>query len=245
MTRHMNTTRTCRRCGTCCRMHSPALHHEDEPLYHEGILKKEHLVTFRKGEWVYDNVQDALMVLEAEMISIRPSDEHGGCLFLDQTAGSCLMYERRPVECRAMKCWDLKDILNLYSRDRLTRWDLIAVDSALGQIMAEHERQCAYARVAEICERLLEHEDQGLAKELAEIVQADLSFRAALQERTGAGEHTLNSVFGRSMTRTLPLFGLQALIGEQGEIRFKPEPMSRSRQLKVETIRRSRMKLQK
>jgi len=233
----MSTTRACRRCGTCCLLHPPALHRDDAPLYHEGTLHKGHLVTTRKGEWVYDNVQDALMILKSEMIRIRPSQGQKGCLFLDRETASCQIYDHRPVECRAMKCWDLREIIELYPQDRLTRRDLIPADSALGQIMAEHESLCDYGQAARICEGLLEHEDQELAAELAAMVQTDQGFRASLQERAGADEHTLNFVFGMPLTSTLPLFGLRVVTGERGGVVFRPETISRSRLLRVEKMR--------
>jgi Fe-S-cluster containining protein len=201
------------------------------------MLRKDHLVTTRKGEWAYDNVQDALMILKSEMIRIRPGQERKGCLFLDTATASCGIYDHRPVECRAMKCWDLREIIELYPRDRLTRWDLIPEDSALGQIMAEHERLCDYAQVARICEGLLEREDQELAAELAGMVQTDQGFRASLKERAGADEPALNFVFGKPLTSTLPLFGLRVVTGEQGGVVFRPETISRSRLLRVEKMR--------
>lgn len=239
--KQMSASRTCRRCGSCCTRHAPTLHHGDEALYRQGLVRKEHLVTMRRGEWVYDNVRDVLMLLDTEMIRVRHGHEHKGCLFLDHDRAACSVYEHRPLECRAMKCWDLRDILDLYPRDRLTRWDLVPAESALGQIMADHESQCGYDRVASICDRLQEHDDRELVGELGDMVKADQSFRSALQERAGADEHTLNFIFGRPLPQTLPLFGFRAELGEHGAVTFRPESMSRSRLLRVEQLRRSAM----
>jgi len=209
----------CQRCGTCCRKGPPALHGQDVELYVSGVLGKQDLLTLRRGEWVYDSVQDALMALPEEIVRIKAGPGGQSCHFLSAEDNACRIYEQRPLECRAMKCWDPGEFESIYQQGRIGRMDLIPPDSALGEIVADHEARCAYERIGSLAERVVQSNDAAAAAELAAIIQQDEDTRAYLRQQTEAGEDVLNFLFGRPVARTLPAFGLQAK-WEEGTYRF-------------------------
>lgn len=213
-----NELTTCQRCGTCCRKGPPGLHTQDKKLYDQGILRKEHLLTLRKGEWVYENIKDQRIVLAEEMIRIRSKKSEAACLFFNGLENSCDIYGYRPLECRVLQCWDPSGILDIYAENRLGRSDLFAPDSALLGIVMEHEKRCPYDRVAELSGNIkgkTDPESTDLA-ELAEMIRLDLGMREALRDRTGADDLVLEFLFGRSLSKTLPTFGLEVRETREG-----------------------------
>lgn len=201
----------CQRCGTCCRNGPPGLHEEDKSLYDQGLLRKEHLLTLRKGEWVYDNIEERRLMLSEEMIRIRPQPGDRACLFFDSEHNACEMYDYRPLECRVLSCRDTRAIRSMYQQHRLNRRHLILKDSALFAIMNLHEERCAYERVQALAEAIIAKGEKNAPElaELSDIVQQDLQMRSLLQEKTEAAGSVLEFVFGRSLLKTLPGFGLE------------------------------------
>jgi len=220
----------CQRCGTCCRKGPPALHEQDIGLYTSGLLRKGDLLTLRQGEWVYDSVKDALLVLPEEIVRLKAGPGGQSCSFLSEEDSSCRIYEQRPEECRAMKCWDPAEFEAMYQQGRIGRNRLIPRSSALAEIIAEHEQACSYARIRPLAEKLLQSADQQAAQELAAIIRQDEEMRSFLQERAEAGQEVLDFLFGRPLTRTLPGFGIK--VERQGDgYRFHREGNARVRRL--------------
>ncbi|MDZ7762617.1 MAG: YkgJ family cysteine cluster protein [Desulfovermiculus sp.] len=209
-------TLTCRRCGTCCRSNPPALHGPDKNLYTTAALAKAHLVTFRRGEWVHDNVQDKVLSLDHEMVRIRSLPDFRTCIFYDHGQRACRIYDRRPLECRAFACWDPDGLLHMYAQDRVQRLDLIFAHSALGHIIAEHEDMCSWPQVQQLGPHVQEDPNGTQAEELARILEADQTMRRGLRERTGALEAELDFIFGREMTAVLPSLGLKVFRNRNG-----------------------------
>ncbi len=201
----------CQRCGTCCRNGPPGLHEEDKPLYDGGWLGKADLLTLRTGEWVYDNIEEKRRILTEEMVRIRTKPGEGACLFFNSRQNHCEIYEHRPLECRVLNCWDTAAIRNVYEQHRLNRRHLIPEDSALFAIVSLHEERCAYERVRVLAEAIIARGEQNNREleELSDIVQQDRRMRTALQEQTQVPEPVLEFVFGRSLDKTLPGFGLE------------------------------------
>jgi Fe-S-cluster containining protein len=201
----------CQRCGTCCRNGPPGLHKEDKPLYDGGWLGKADLLTLRTGEWVYDNIEEKRRILTEEMVRIRTKPGEGACLFFNSRQNHCEIYEHRPLECRVLNCWDTAAIRSVYQQHRLSRRHLIPEDSALFAIVSLHEEHCAYERVRVLAEAIIARGEQNNREleELSDIVQQDRRMRTALQEQTQVPEPVLEFVFGRSLDKTLPGFGLE------------------------------------
>lgn len=211
----------CQKCGTCCRKGPPGLHIQDRDLYLSGILRKNHLLTLRKGESVFDNVQDRIKILSEEMIRIRSREGEKTCLFLEEGSNYCSIYSHRPAECRAMKCWDTREIKHVYQMPGLRRSDLVPEDCALFEILSEHESRCPLETVRELVREFQKSEDKSLLDKLAEFLDMDRRLRKSLQEKTAAESASLDFVLGRSLDRVLPAWGLEVKPKERGYCFFK------------------------
>ena len=135
------------------------------------------------------------------------------------------MYDERPVECRALKCWDTADLEMMYLRDRLRRLDLIDPGSALGQVIAEHEKACPVGRLWELAADL----DMGnpdAAMEVLSLVRYDESLRQAFMYRAEVGAEYLDLFFGRPLAAAIHQFGLE-LEDRDGMLLVRPMPVER------------------
>lgn len=204
----------CQCCGTCCRKGPPGLHCADASLYSSGVLRKEQLLTLRRGERVYDNVRGRIARLEREMVRIK-ADSHGGCLFLERGSNRCSIYASRPVECRALQCWDTTDLMRIYEQDRLTRFDLVAPDTALGEIMQAHEALCGLDGAERLVSRIKQGEEAAF-QELGSLLEQDEAMRQGLQEKAKADPEALDFVFGRPLPELLARAGLRVEPGPEG-----------------------------
>lgn len=199
----------CRRCGTCCLKGGPALHVEDRPLVAQGEIALRHLYTLRKGELVRDNVAGRLCPASEDIIKIRGQGQSWTCIFFDPAAKSCRIYLKRPLECRILKCWDPRELTARYDHGRLTRRDLISGVAGLWDLVMAHEQEVAYGQIRQL---LSTAGPQGLppdaATDLMAMVHYDASLRAVLVEKGKVKSEHLDFLFGRPLTRTLPLFGV-------------------------------------
>lgn len=211
----------CQRCGMCCRNGGPALHTEDQGLYLEGVLEKHHLLTLRAGEWVFDNVRGCVQPTLHEVVRIGGQDDAPACVLYDHTARACTIYAHRPVECCTLDCQAPEGLEAIYTRNRLTRFDLVAPESGLGELMAWHEQACGYARVAELCQRLSTDAALEARQALTEMLWQDIHLRQSLRERCAVTQRVLAFLLGRPMTVTLPAFGFRPVFEGQ-QVRFLP-----------------------
>lgn len=205
----MNSTITsCARCGTCCRKGGPGLHMQDAELYASGSLTKDDLLTLRKGERVRDNVRGGLTDLDHEIVRVRSGPDGKACRFYDPVEKGCDIYAHRPLECRVLKCWEPAGLLSMYDKDRAGRLDLISGGSALGELIREHEQRCGIPKVRELVSGIRSGVEEAL-KDLAAMVRFEASLRSGLQDSTGASDEALEFLFGRPLTRILPVYGLR------------------------------------
>lgn len=197
----------CIRCGMCCLKGGPTLHEADEALFAAGKLRRRDVYTLRKGE-VVRNIDDTLMVLDEEMIKIKGSGENWSCIFYDQELGACRIYDDRPLECRAMKCWDLADLKKAMAEPRLRRRDFMGPDGGLVKIIDAHERKCAYSAL-ESAVKLLEGPDaEDAVNKVIDFLRYDRTIRRFLTNRAGIDPEDLDFLFGRPLSATIRMFGL-------------------------------------
>lgn len=206
----------CRRCGTCCSKGGPALHELDLDLYFEKHLDKSHLFTLRKGELAFDNVRNKVIELPEEIIRIRSEQKHKACIFFDAWQKSCSIYAHRPWECRVLKCWDTDELERDYDQNRLSRLDLIDSSSALGEIITAHENNCSYAQVKELVADIKKQKDQPALDKLGFMLEYDWALREQIGHKAGASQEELNFLLGRALEITLPGFGLEVKIKDDG-----------------------------
>ena len=114
----------CVRCGTCCEKGGPCFHWEDRRLIENGVIPTRYLYTIRKGELANDNVKGGFMRVESDIIKIKGKNNSWICVFFDEEKRLCTIYNDRPLECRALKCWNTSEIEQIYARNRLARKDL-------------------------------------------------------------------------------------------------------------------------
>ena len=205
------TDQTCQKCGTCCRKGGPALHREDRHLVIDGRLPAETLYTIRKGEPVQDNVAGQRAFAESDIIKIKGHGDDWCCRFLKDEDSRCTIYDHRPVECRALQCWDTREIEALYAQDRLTRQDLLGDIEGLWEMISDHDRRCSFVTIREHAERLASSPSEQAAalKAITEMVKYDASLRELLVENGHAQENLLDFLLGRPIVTSLHGFHIK------------------------------------
>ena len=114
----------CIRCGECCLDSSPTLQTEDLLLLSRGPIKRSDLYTIRVGELVRDNIKGKLRITDKEIIKVRERGNGGGCIFYDHAEKRCTIYEQRPIQCVALRCWDESEFLRVYARPKADRREI-------------------------------------------------------------------------------------------------------------------------
>lgn len=207
----------CRQCGTCCKKGGPAFHKEDQHLIESGAIHTRFLYTIRQGEMVRDNVSGTLIPVDSDIIKIRG---HGGtdwtCIFFDNENHLCTIYENRPMECRALKCWDISDIQSVYKFDRITRKDLIGGVKGLWDLVVDHQARCSYDDLGKQL-KPAKKGDLDAARKILEIVKYDQKLRPLLVAQSGIDAEMLDFLFGRPLTETIHMFGFST-VEEDGRL---------------------------
>ncbi|MEJ2099429.1 MAG: YkgJ family cysteine cluster protein [Desulfobacterales bacterium] len=206
----MQSISECKRCGTCCTKGGPSFHHADKVLIETGIIHSKYLYTIRKGEWAYDNVRQCLEPASSDIIKIKEKNESWTCIFFDETQNACAIYENRPLECRALKCWDTQDLEDLYAKSRLTREDLISEIEGLWSLIKDHHQRCDYEIIQKLVNAIKAQPNDVQARtKLAEIIKFDTEIRKLVVSTAGLESEMLDFLFGRPLTRTIKKLGLK------------------------------------
>jgi Fe-S-cluster containining protein len=199
----------CRRCGTCCKKGGPSFHRADKALIEKGVIHSKYLYTIRKGEMAYDNVKQCLEPVSSDVIKLKGKGESWTCILFDEKQNACTIYENRPIECRALKCWDTRALEALYARKRLKREDLIADIEGLWSIIKDHQARCDYQTIQKLVKAINSDKGGRARRKLAEIIQFDIEIRKLVVTRGGLDEEMLDFLFGRPLKQTLKNFGLK------------------------------------
>jgi Fe-S-cluster containining protein len=197
----------CIRCGTCCMKGGPTLHEVDTTLFEEEIVKKNNLYTLRKGE-VVRNTDDTLMALEQEMIKIKGRGEAWTCMFYDEDQKECRIYDQRPIECRALKCWDLRKLNEAMAKPRLQRKHLINPDDGILKIIGVHEQRCSYEILEASVQGLRGPDADKAVEKILDLLRYDEYTRLFLIEKLNLDPNAMDFFFGRPLTTTIRMFGL-------------------------------------
>jgi Fe-S-cluster containining protein len=213
----------CQRCGTCCRKGGPTLHIEDKPLVERGAIPLRDLLTIRRGEWVHENVQGDLRTTDAELIRLKGTTQSWTCAYFDPDGARCHIYWDRPIECRAMQCWDTQKIEAVYPHNRLTRRDLLGDVAGLWDLVADHEARCGYDRVGELTQQMRRQPSKAVETQLSRIISYDREIRRLLVEQ-GLDAAMLDLFLGRPLTKTLEMFGFK-VVQESGRLIIKRCPL--------------------
>ena len=196
----------CIRCGTCCEKGWPSFHLADKDLIDKGIILTKYLFTIRKGELAYDNVRQELLPLSSELIKIKGKNNSSTCIFFNESEKRCQIYKNRPVECKALKCWDTREIEKIYSKNRLTRKDLLFDVEGLWELIKDHQSRCSYEKIKKILQKQ-DHSKNAIQKEILEIIRYDTQIRHLVVEKGGMDSEILDFLFGRPLKVTIKSFG--------------------------------------
>jgi len=196
----------CIRCGTCCEKGGPSFHLADKDLIDKGIILTKYLFTIRKGELAYDNVRQELLPLSSELIKIKGKNNSSACIFFNESEKQCQIYKNRPVECKALKCWDTREIEKIYSKNRLTRKDLLFDVEGLWELIKDHQSRCSYEKIKKILQKQ-DHSKNAIQKEILEIIRYDTQIRHLVVEKGGMDSEILDFLFGRPLKVTIKSFG--------------------------------------
>jgi Fe-S-cluster containining protein len=197
----------CKRCGTCCKKGGPAFHQQDRALIEKGMIHSKFLYTLRKGEYAYDNVQGRLLPVASDIIKIKGRQDTWACLFFDQKQNICRIYKNRPMECRALRCWDTRELESIYAENHLTRKDLMAEIEGLWGLIEDHQKRCDYEKIRGLANALERGKNAPARRELMEIIQYDTEIRKLVVAQGGLDAEILDFVFGRPLFKTIENFG--------------------------------------
>ena len=204
----------CVRCGQCCEKGGPAFHLEDRSLIDSGAIPTRDIYTIREGEPVYDNIKGDFLFAETDIIKIkgRPkpfSNLHFVCLFFEAKKKACKIYEKRPLECRVMKCGDTEGIREVYYRHRLVRKDMLKNIKGLWDIVKDHQSRCSYERLKIFLKVLDDGKNRDAMNGLLDIVSYDENLRIVVSQRSNVDFEITDFLFGRPVSFAMKMFGLK------------------------------------
>ena len=210
----------CRHCGTCCRKGGPALHLEDRELVESGMIPLNRLFTIRQGEPAYDNVTDVIAPSVTDIIKVKSlKGSRPVCCFYDAPSKGCSIYDDRPAECRALKCWDTQEIEEMYNCRRLTRRHLLSRVEGLWELVQDHQERCDYGEVAELAAHLKQVQPRpGSHQKLLALINYDESLRQVAQEQAKLDPEMMSFFFGRPLSFTIQMFQLKLDRTAQGAV---------------------------
>lgn len=208
----------CVQCGTCCLNGGPVLHHEDKKLILAGNITYSNLVTLRKGELVIKPKTKKPEPIRNEVIKIRGRDNDWCCRYFAKKSSSCTIYEKRPLECRLLKCWDTAELERVVEKDTIKRIDIINENDPVQELIEIHDRECSAVEAAEIMRSCLEQKENiELLDDLTALVRKDLNMRAMTFIKLGLSVENEFFLFGRPLFKLLEPFGFQ-LHEENGNV---------------------------
>ena len=195
----------CIRCGECCLSSSPTLQREDVYLLKRGAIQKRHLVTIRKGERVFDNIHKDMKPAHQEMIKVEEKKGiSGGCIFFQDHDKSCTIYDHRPLQCVALKCWDTREFMRVYKTPKLLRRDVLE-DDILSRLIEEHEKRCSYALLEDLVKKI-RFRGETAVEALLGILRFDHELRPLVARKLGVDPAEMDFYFGRPLVETIPMF---------------------------------------
>jgi len=199
----------CKRCGTCCKKGGPCFHIEDKMLIEKGLILIKYLYTIREGELAYDNIKECLIPVTSDLIKIKGQSDSWECIFFDGNDNSCKIYDKRPVECRVLKCWDTREIEQIYFKNRLARKDLVSIIEGLWDLIEDHQSRCSYDKIKHFVKELDGEKKNEAIEGIYDILIYDDSIRELVVKKGKMDPENLDFLFGRPIVATIRMFGLK------------------------------------
>ena len=201
----------CIRCGTCCKKGGPSFHLEDKVLIEKGIILSKYLYTIREDELCYDNVKESILPAASDIIKIKGQKDSITCIFFNEKENECTIYDNRPLECRALKCWDTREIERIYSKNRLTRKDLISTIEGLWDLVEDHQRRCSYETLKFFIDALNKDKKDEALKGIFDIIEYDAQIRELVVQKGDLDPEMTDFIFGRPITETIRMYGFKII----------------------------------
>jgi Fe-S-cluster containining protein len=208
----------CRRCGTCCLKGGPALHSEDLALLQGNFLHKEDLITIRKGEPLLSLSGENVHPAPAEFFKVKGRDAEWTCIFFDRRKASCRIYDRRPLECSLLQCWDTAALEKVAGKNLLNRFDIIAPHDPVMPFIEAQEIECPLSILGHLIESVTREQVHPEAMaQLTNLANADLSIRSKAHEKFHFSLELELFYFGRPLFIILKQFGMMLRV-EHGTV---------------------------
>lgn len=200
---------SCSRCGKCCSESSPSLIKEDIALFISGMLSHENTYTIRNGERIRSKRDGNIYESFVELIKIKDKDGTSACLFYKDNEG-CSIYENRPSQCRAYKCWDPENLMSGLEEKALRRSDIFGSIDLLMKTIQRHEEKCSYIKLSDAFGRLAEGRDDAV-EDIIDMLQYDTYIRPFLKEKFKIPANAMELILGRPLTDAINEFGFKIL----------------------------------
>ena len=212
----------CQRCGVCCEKGGPAFHQTDKPLVESGTILSKYLFTIREGEPAHENIKGGMTRVPSDIIKIKGKGDTWRCIFLDEKDRSCQIYEKRPLECQMLKCWNTSDIEKIYLKDLITRKDLISEIKGLWELVEDHQKRCDYGLLEALINDYKDDKTREEEEQIIEMIRYDVHLRELIVKKGNMDREMLDFLFGRPMLKTISMFGLIVQQdGDQWKLRLK------------------------
>lgn len=203
----------CTQCGTCCTKGGPTLHQEDLELLLSGHLGPEQLIAIRQGEPVFSPLTGAIEPAQKELIKLTGSSGSWSCVFYNRQQGLCANYDHRPLECRLLQCWDLKQLLPVIYHQPLGRRDILPPEDPMLAFIDQHDQEYPFAQLALLGAG---DPDAPALAALTRLIRGELSFRANLVNKFNLTTANELFLFGRPMFASLAFYRLELVEGNKG-----------------------------
>lgn len=202
ISRNQQERQECIRCGECCKRGGPALHEADFQRVSSGDIPLSALYTIRPGERAYDNIGGGLCQVDQDIVKIKSRGDSPACLFYDDSEKACLIYEKRPLECRLQACWDNSALEKAYASRRLSRRMILQNADWLMEMIDAYEEKCHFRIIHDLVDRR-EAGVEGAADALTEVVNYDAYFRDIAVNKGRVPREILDFLFGRPLADVL------------------------------------------
>jgi len=202
----------CRRCGTCCLKGGPALHPEDLPLLQYNFLHREDLITIRQGEPLLPLAGKNPQPAPTEIIKIKGSGADWTCIFFTRENTSCRIYDRRPLECSLLQCWNTVNLEKVAGKNLLNLYDIIDLHDPARPFIEEHKVQCPLDTLGNLLGKATRGNDHRAAMlQLTKLVNTDLLIRSQAHDELQFSLDLELFYFGRPLFLILKQFGMEVL----------------------------------
>ncbi len=202
-----NKRTSCIRCGKCCSESSPSLMKADMSLFVSGVLSHENTYTIRDGERVRSKGDGNIYESFVELVKIKDKDRTSVCVFYKDNEG-CSIYENRPFQCRAYKCWAPENLMSGLEEKALKRSDIFGSIDLLMEVIKKHEEKCSYKKLSDAFDRLAEGREDAV-EDIMDMLQYDTYIRPFLEEKFNVPSTAMDLILGRPLADTINEFGFK------------------------------------